>query len=557
MNPDKTKLQSDISSVFGVNEETSRDVLEKTRHLRQPKDTRPERTDTTNRSSGRTSRTRDTGSTQTQSAEEVQKEMLRGAQAELTSLDKFYAERLREQEQINQKNERSTASISTLTGLAGSTEANVAQQATTKVGQQANNQIRAEQEMKVQSLLGNIRRSALDESRAQRQEARLDEQARIANRAARQQEAATQLTNLAASGVTFEGLREGDPESYNYLANSFGGELALKGAFTLNTPQEQILDKRVEGGKYVIAKQNPLTGKISIETVDLGLPPNFTKTIDAGNRILAIPDNWNGNPANLVSIAKGLTSSQASSGGGGLGSVGGGSGQLTSFNQLSPEQLSRLSGATIAVLQNPAGFKGLTPTLQGQILNELGSVGVDASPLFPDPATANMARAAFTVVRDGKIALDLMDESNIFSKSGTFSAAQRIAASKIPGTDTYEIGKLIQSVKDNIGIDALLNIKREGSGLGAVPQQQLETLQGLLGRLEVSRDPSLLKREIEDVLRMYQDVVKKSGEDLAEIMSAPVDRGRGTLMSPDGTQQVDTSELTPAQIEEAKAAGWQ
>lgn len=252
----------------------------------------------------------ETPSVKVKTAEQLQKEMTLAAQGEINALGEYYNSRLEEQRVINEKNDRSTASISTLTGLAGSSEANLQQQKTTEIGQKANQKIKEEAALRVQTLLGNIRQSALTEARALREEARLDEETRIKNRTARQQEAVTNLTNLSAGGVTFDGLREGDPDSFKYLSEQFGGEEALRGAFILNTPQDQILDKRVEGGKYVIAKQNPLTGKVSIESIDLGIPVGYSKTIDAGNRILAVPDDWDGDPSKLVTINKGLTPEQ-------------------------------------------------------------------------------------------------------------------------------------------------------------------------------------------------------------------------------------------------------
>lgn len=317
MNPDENIIsQENVAETFGVSGEAAKKAIEGTAHLRNKpaEPAEPKRVPRTRPVVSQEQGTSDLP--ETKSAEQIQKEMLKQAQGELTALDSYYADKLAEQAVINEKRDRSTASISTLTGLAGSTEANVQQEATTKVGQQANEKIRNEKALAVQTLLGNIRRSSLEEARAQRQEARLDEEARIANRAARQQEAASQLTNLAAGGVTAEGLKNTDPQSYQYLVNQFGSEEALKGAFVLNTPIDQILDKRIEGGKYVIARQNPITGKINIETVDLGLPVGYSKTIDAGNRILAVPDNWDGDPANLVSISKGLTPSQQQTAGG-------------------------------------------------------------------------------------------------------------------------------------------------------------------------------------------------------------------------------------------------
>lgn len=60
--------------------------------------------------------------------------------------------------------------------------------------------------------------------------------------------------------------------------------------FTLYRSNETFLDKKIEGGKYVTALETALDGKIRIETVDLVLPPRYTETIDADDRILAIPE---------------------------------------------------------------------------------------------------------------------------------------------------------------------------------------------------------------------------------------------------------------------------
>ena len=259
------------------------------------------------------------------SAYDIEQDLLKSAQGEISSLRSLESNLLREQAEINQKNERSTSSISVLTGLAGSTDANQAAQKTAKAGQEANDRIRNEVETRVQGILSGIRTTALAEARAEREDARLDEAARIEARKARQEEAVTNLQNLSASGVTFEGLRQGDPESFSYLVSQFGGEEALRGAWVLNTPQDQVLDKRIEGGKYVIAKQNPVTGAVTVETVDLGLPPQYTKTVDAGNRIIAIPDDWSGDPSELVTLNKGLSPAQQQEGtdtGGAVGATG-------------------------------------------------------------------------------------------------------------------------------------------------------------------------------------------------------------------------------------------
>jgi len=244
------------------------------------------------------------------STEEVQKDMMKDAQAQINSLNRMYKDRLDEQQTINQSRSRETSSGNTLTGLAGSSEANVNAQRTDSQNQAANNAIRNQQETAVQTVLSDIRTAAVTEGRELRTEARLDAETKEKNRVTREADAQKHIATLAQAGATIDGFKKTDPEGYSYLAKQAGGEQMIKAMFTLNRPQETILDKRIEGGKYVIAYQNPLDGKTRIETLDLGLPPQYTKTIDAGDRLMAIPDGWDGDPSKLITINKGLSPEQ-------------------------------------------------------------------------------------------------------------------------------------------------------------------------------------------------------------------------------------------------------
>lgn len=70
------------------------------------------------------------------------------------------------------------------------------------------------------------------------------------------------------------------------------------------------------------------------------------------------------------------------------------------------------------------------------------------------------------------------------------------------------------------------------------------------------------QRDMSGYADIYKEVVGTAGKILQTIPGANVGAqsgnvGGGILTSPDGTQQVDTSELTEEQIQEAKDAGWQ
>lgn len=256
-----------------------------------------------------------------QSVEEIQAQKTREAQAEIDALNRLYDSKLAEQRQINKGQERQTSAVSTLTGLAGSTEANVQATKTEKLGKQQLDAINNERGVMIQSVLSDVRSSAVEEARYQTEQSRLNAQEELDFRAQQQEKAVKNLTTLSQSGVTADGLAKTDPEAYQALVEQVGGEAVLKSMLTLNRPVDTIIDKKLVDGKYIIAYQNPITGETRVETTDLGLPTGYSKTIDAGNRILAVPDDWSGDPTELITINKGLTPSQvaATTGGGGGG----------------------------------------------------------------------------------------------------------------------------------------------------------------------------------------------------------------------------------------------
>lgn len=121
------------------------------------------------------------------------------------------------------------------------------------------------------------------------------------------------------------------------------------------------------------------------------------------------------------------------------------------------------------------------------------------------------ARAAKTVVRDIGNMRKLTDRIQSFDTSEPgqtlAEAVDRAVEAKILGTDEADVAAFINSIKSNIGIDTLLGIKASGAGLGQVPQSQLETLQSVLGNLDINRSPELLLNDLRDIETMYNDII--------------------------------------------------
>ncbi len=280
-----------------------------------------------------------------QTAAQIQADLLKASQGEINSINTYAAQKIEALKPTQEQRVRETSSINTLTGLAGSTEANTTTAATRATNDKENQLVRQEAAAKIQSVMSGVKTKALEMAQTAREQFTKDTAEARAQRTADLEEAVKNTATLAATGVTYDGLKATDPVSFKYLADSVGGEALLKAQFTLNRPVDQILDKKIEAGKYIITYQNPLDGKVRIETLDLGLPAQYTKTIDAGDRILAIPDNWDGDTSKLMTINKGLTPSKAGVGGGGAGA---GSGTYAN-------DLDAIIGATQAIIPTKFG----------------------------------------------------------------------------------------------------------------------------------------------------------------------------------------------------------
>ena len=116
-------------------------------------------------------------------------------------------------------------------------------------------------------------------------------------------------------------------------------------------------------------------------------------------------------------------------------------------------------------------------------------------------------RAGQTLIRDATTALQNLE------KNGRFAAGWGSLLSSMPESSAAELQRDVESIKGNIAIDSLLQIKRSGAGLGAIPQAQLEALAGLLGTLDTRMSPDKLAANLRDVVGTYQSIIEAEGGD--------------------------------------------
>lgn len=125
-----------------------------------------------------------------------------------------------------------------------------------------------------------------------------------------------------------------------------------------------------------------------------------------------------------------------------------------------------------------------------------------------------VSRASNTVLSDIDAILRL-SEGKGYLASGFLASS----LNGIPGTTAADIAARVESIKGNIAVDSLLNIKKSGAGLGQVPQKQAEMLSGLLGNLSQNQSPSEFVNVLKRIRGIYSDIVNAAEKENRDIMS--------------------------------------
>lgn len=105
----------------------------------------------------------------------------------------------------------------------------------------------------------------------------------------------TDVVGLAKSGYSLEKLTD---EQYKKLLDTSGYTPdQLNSLFILNKPEDKTLTSFVQGNKYYVVSQDPLTGKKKTDTIDLGfsVPTNYQQTKLDDQTVLFYPDKFDPN----------------------------------------------------------------------------------------------------------------------------------------------------------------------------------------------------------------------------------------------------------------------
>lgn len=246
---------------------------------------------------------------QPESREEIAERKRRSSQSLIDSINKTYDDEVARKTEVGKERLAIDNAISVMSGLMGSTDAGRTRKATVDVNEKEIAAVNNQRALELNRLYKDISDSADQEARLQVEDATKNAEAVVARRRDAQTKAVESIKAMAAGGlVDFDSFRTSPQNAkvYQYALDSVGGsDEALRAMFMLNRPKEQLVGTPTRmGNKYVQAYQNPITGKVKYEAldlpVDLGLEYKTFQKL--GDNLVAIPEGWDGDTAKLKTI---------------------------------------------------------------------------------------------------------------------------------------------------------------------------------------------------------------------------------------------------------------
>lgn len=233
----------------------------------------------------------------------------------IANTKQIYNDKIQAARDAGKKDLERANALAVNSGYTGGTEANRVASESTAATERNINTIRDEQAQAVSQIYNNIYTAARTQSQNEIDNARNDRTEQRSIEDKRKQDIQDNVQLLAKSGaVDYEAFKN-NPDNqtvYDAALKVYGSEDVLKGIFALNRPQDAVIDTKWDGSKLYQVYKNPVTGKIRTEMVDLAdagynPPANYTKSIDLGDRIMLIPDNFDPTKDTPYYISKGLS----------------------------------------------------------------------------------------------------------------------------------------------------------------------------------------------------------------------------------------------------------
>jgi hypothetical protein len=244
-----------------------------------------------------------------ETSDQIAERLRQGSQGAIDGINKTFDDQVAAAQKTGQERLNMDNAVSVLSGLTGSTEATRTRGAVLGANDKETQAINNERLLQLQSLYSKISQQAEQEAQLQKEDAEKSAADVVARRTQVQADAVNSIKLMAQGGlVDFDSFKSSPQNAnvYQHALDAVGGsEQALRGLFAVNRPQDQLVGTPTRVGDHFIqAYQNPLTGKISYDTIQVpgGLPIEYKNFQKIGDNIVAIPEAWDGDISKLKTI---------------------------------------------------------------------------------------------------------------------------------------------------------------------------------------------------------------------------------------------------------------
>jgi len=209
----------------------------------------------------------------------IKEQARKDAQARIDAVNAIYDDMVRKQTVTNTANEGSTRAINARSGLIGSDfgAANDANQRA--AGDAAIKGVNLERDAKITGILAEMNKDVEAKIQSERERKKMDADSYNAYLEKQQSKAKDYVTQLGQNGMSFDQLKEKDPNAIAHLLENTGlteTELALRMNAANKTANKIDWKVDVSGNHVIVSGVNPATGKLEYHTQEI--PAEFAKT---------------------------------------------------------------------------------------------------------------------------------------------------------------------------------------------------------------------------------------------------------------------------------------
>lgn len=161
----------------------------------------------------------------------------------------------------------------------------------------------------------------------------------------------------------------------------------------------------------------------------------------------------------------------------------------------------------------PAGYMYVRDPVTGQVdLNDQGIAQMAPIVGGPEDTSKQDAVARENTSRSGDVVIEDIDRVLAMANDGGLPTSGGVGGflSKIPGTDAHNTGKLLETIKANVGFDRLQQMRdasKTGGALGAINQTEMGLLTSALGSLEQSQSKEQFEHNLNRLRSIYMEIV--------------------------------------------------